>query len=300
MDWLVLKFPMSTSGRKLLGGVGIDVTKQKHAERALQESEARFRDLFDEAPVAYHELDTENRLTRVNKTELAMLGYTAEEMVGRPVWDFIVGDPRDDDIPVELASRAAAGGHAAHLPPQGRQRSPGAHAAQAHHRCRRRACSGMRSTLQDISALKRTEGELREAEAKYRSIFENAIEGIFQATPDGRFRSVNPALARIFGYDSPDLLIHGVHDIARQLYVKPEQRHQFLAARGAERRVTDFEAEVYRQDGSVIWISEHARAVRDPAARCSISRARSSTSPPGARPRRRSPAPAMPRSSRRG
>ena len=105
VEWLVLKFPMSTGGsRKLLGGVGIDITKQRRAERALQESEAQFRDLFDDAPVAYHELDTENRFTRVNDTELAMLGYSAEEMVGRPVWDFIVEDPREDSIPVQMAN----------------------------------------------------------------------------------------------------------------------------------------------------------------------------------------------------
>ena len=65
------------TGKKLLGGVAIDVGEQKDGERALQESERHFRELFDEAPVAYHELDLENRITRVNATELAMLGYTA-------------------------------------------------------------------------------------------------------------------------------------------------------------------------------------------------------------------------------
>ena len=107
IEWLVLKFPMSTGARKLLGGVGIDVTKQKNSERALQESEARFRDLFDDAPVAYHELDRDNRITRVNQTELAMLGYAPEEMVGHLVWDFIVEDPADDAIPLQLSNKKA-------------------------------------------------------------------------------------------------------------------------------------------------------------------------------------------------
>jgi len=263
VEWLVLKFPMvTTDGRKLLGGVGIDITKQKRAERSLLESEAQFRDLFDDAPVAYHELDTENRLTRVNATELAMLGYTAEEMVGRPVWDFIVENPADDNIPVEIAAelrleatqRTFRRKDGTEIPVLMRHRLIG----DADGRL-----LGMRSILQDISALKRTERELRDAEEKYRSIFENAIEGIFQTTPDGRFRSVNPALAQIYGYESPDLLTSRVVDIGKQLYVDPQRRAQFVAIMQEKGEVADFESEIYQKDGSIIWISEHARAVRD-------------------------------------
>ncbi len=264
VEWLVLKFPMSTSGRKLLGGVGIDVTKQKHSERALQESEARFRDLFDDAPVAYHELDTENRLTRVNKTELAMLGYTPEEMVGRPVWDFIVEDPASDAIPVKIAGdlrleatqRTFRRKDGTEIPVLMRHKLIGDADGKV---------SGMRSTLQDISALKRTERDLREAEEKFRGIFENAIEGIFQTTPDGHYRSVNPALARIYGFQSPDLLMGEVQNIEKQVYVRSGRRAEFQAIIERDGEVSDFESEVYRRDGSVIWISEHARAVRDSA-----------------------------------
>jgi two-component system, sensor histidine kinase and response regulator len=265
IEWFTLKFPMKTTGgRMLLGGVGIDVTKQKEAERALQESEAQFRDLFDDAPVAYHELDTENRFTRVNATELAMLGYTEEEMVGRPVWDFIVEDPDQDIIPVELAAelrleatqRTFRRKDGTEIPVLMRHKL----ISDAEGNIR-----GMRSTLQDISALKRTERELREAEEKYRSIFENAIEGIFQTTPDGRFRHANPALARIYGYESPDLLLAKVLDISRQLYVDPNRRTEFVRAMDEKGEVVDFESEVFRKDGTIIWISEHARAVRDPA-----------------------------------
>jgi PAS domain-containing protein len=92
-EWLVVKFAMGTGdGPRMLGGVAIDVGEQRSAERALQASELHFRELFDEAPVAYHELDLDNRITRVNATELSMLGYKFEEMVGRLVSDFIVHD----------------------------------------------------------------------------------------------------------------------------------------------------------------------------------------------------------------
>jgi PAS domain S-box-containing protein len=262
-EWLVLKFPMGTeSGKRLIGGVGIDISRQKNAERALREREADFRALFDDAPVAYHELDTENRITRVNKTELAMLGYTAEEMVGRTVWEFIVEEASHDTIPARLASEL----HLEATQRTFRRKDGSVVPVLMRHRLitdsNNEVC-GMRSTLQDISALKRVEHELRQAEEKYRSIFENAIEGIFQTTPDGRFQSANPALARILGYASPDELTRQLSDISRQLYVDPDRRKEFIQAMEQNSAVEGFVSQVYRQDGAVIWISEHARSVTD-------------------------------------
>ncbi|MEO8354000.1 MAG: PAS domain S-box protein, partial [Chthoniobacteraceae bacterium] len=266
-EWLILKFPMHTSqGKKHIGGVGIDITRQKRAERSLREREAEFRDLFDEAPVAYHELDHENRITRVNKTELAMLGYTAEEMVGRLVWDFIVEDPAEDTIAAELAHELKLEATQRTF----RKKDGTTVPALMRHKMMVDAngdVRGMRSTLQDISALKQIEHELREAEEKYRSIFENAIEGIFQSTPDGRFKNSNPALARIYGYDSPAELIRQLSDIERQVYVDPNRRREFIETMEEHGHVSHFVSQVYRQDGSVIWVSEHAREVRDPHGR---------------------------------
>src|SRR5919199_687286 len=115
----------------------------------------------------------------------------------------------------------------------------------------------------NITERKRSESALRQAEEKYRSIFENAGEGIFQTTPDGRYLSANPALARMYGYKSPEELIARLTNIARQLYVEPNRRAQFIAALEQDQAVSDFESQVYRSDGTIIWISENARAVRD-------------------------------------
>ena len=98
---------------------------------------------------------------------------------------------------------------------------------------------------------------------QYRSLFENAIEGIYRTTPDGRYLAANPALARIYGYDRPEALIAGLTDIARHLYVNPEDRDRFKRALTHDSEVRNFEAQVFRKDGSVIWIAENARAVRD-------------------------------------
>lgn len=104
---------------------------------------------------------------------------------------------------------------------------------------------------------------LRLAEQKYRSIFEHATEGIFQTSPDGHYLSANPALARIYGYGSPEELLTALVDISRQLYVQPNRRAEFILAMRQNGIVAAFESQVYRRDGSIIWISENARAVRD-------------------------------------
>jgi|GEM_PF-2689797 len=121
--------------------------------------------------------------------------------------------------------------------------------------------------VRDITERKQAEEELRQAEARYRDIFENAVEGIFQTTPEGHYLNVNPALARIYGYRSPDELMANITDIEHQLYVDPERRYEFIRQFWEEGSVSEFESQVYRKDNSIIWISEYARAVRDSTGR---------------------------------
>jgi PAS domain S-box-containing protein len=101
------------------------------------------------------------------------------------------------------------------------------------------------------------------SEEMYRSIFENAIEGIFQTTPSGRYLNVNPALAKMYGYDGVEDLTAGLTTIANQLYVDPQRRNDFVQAMAEHGAVRGFESEIYRKDRSTMWISENARAVRD-------------------------------------
>ena len=115
----------------------------------------------------------------------------------------------------------------------------------------------------DITERKEAEAALIQAEQKYRGIFENALEGIFQTTPDGHFISANPALAQIYGYDNPEELIENVNDIQQQLYVEPKRRQDFLELMKQHGTLSEFESQVYCRDGSIIWISEYARTVYD-------------------------------------
>jgi len=117
--------------------------------------------------------------------------------------------------------------------------------------------------IQDITLRKQSEQVAREAEERYRSIFENAIEGIYQTSPSGQYLNFNPALAKIYGYESPAELVRGIRDIQKQLYVDPDKRTEFIELMSEHGFVQNFEAQVYRKNGDIIWISENARSVYD-------------------------------------
>jgi PAS domain S-box-containing protein len=104
---------------------------------------------------------------------------------------------------------------------------------------------------------------LRQAEQKYRSIFENSVEGIYQSTPEGRFISINPAMAHIYGYESPKEMIMSITNIGKQLYVDPEDRKRYKNILEEYGTVNNFKTQSPKKDGDIIWVSLSARAVKD-------------------------------------
>ena len=117
--------------------------------------------------------------------------------------------------------------------------------------------------LVERSVRRKTQIALRESEQKYRSIFENAVEGIFQTTPEGRFLSANPAHALLFGYDSPREFMERITDIGRQHYVDPEDRRTYKNTLQREGVINGFEVQLIKKDGNLIWASINARVVKD-------------------------------------
>ena len=117
---------------------------------------------------------------------------------------------------------------------------------------------------EDITERRRAEQAQREAEERFRSLFENATEGIFQSTTDGRYLSVNPALARMCGFASASEMISSVEDLGKEIYADPNVRAVFKHLIEKYGSVKDFEYEVRRRDGAKIWISENAHVVRNP------------------------------------
>src|SRR5579864_8992931 len=121
----------------------------------------------------------------------------------------------------------------------------------------------IQGVIDDVTPRKENERIVRDAELRYRSIVENAVEGFFQTTLEGAYLNVNPALVQIYGYDSADELKQAFSDIGRQLYVDPNRRAEFMREIRRHGVVNSFESQVFRKNGEVIWITENAREVRD-------------------------------------
>ncbi len=109
--------------------------------------------------------------------------------------------------------------------------------------------------------LQRAHESLKTSEAKFRAIHENAIEGIFQSTPDGRLISASPSMARIMGYDHPQELLKAASDIARQFYHCPQDRKIFLSTLKEKGEINNFEIQLKKKDAEIIWVVVSARAV---------------------------------------
>jgi PAS domain S-box-containing protein len=261
-----------------------DSTERKLAEEALRESEERYRAFINQSSEAIWRLEFEapipvtlpvdeqvelfyryGYLAECNMAMARMYGYSSpEEIVGARLGDYLI---RSDPQNTEFLRAAIRTGYQL--------------AEVESHEVDRDGRSKwflnnfvgiieggfiirMWGTQRDVTERKHAEEARRRAEEKYHSIFENAVEGIFQSTPDGRFLSVNPAMARMCGYDSPEEMIAHHADIDRQHYVDPMRRAEFRRLMEDQGGVVQgFEAEVYRKDGSKFWTSKGARAVRD-------------------------------------
>ncbi|MDW8200985.1 MAG: adenylate/guanylate cyclase domain-containing protein [Cyanobacteriota bacterium SKYGB_h_bin112] len=260
--------------------VARDITHRKQAEEVLRQREAdlartsRFLDsIIETMPLAVFAKDVtqEFRYVLWNKAAEEIYGIRREQALGRTLYDLV--DP-------ELAAQLSAE-HETLV--EQRQLVITDEIFQSRYqreiwqRIRKlpiiddqNQVSHLLYIAEDVTEYKRLEAELhttndvlRQAEEKYRSIVENAVDGIFQTTPDGRYLSANLALAKIFGYDSPEELMAAVNQLVHHLYVDKQDRDRFVSSIRITGSIANFEARVYRKDGSTIWIEENAREVRD-------------------------------------
>jgi PAS domain S-box-containing protein len=243
-----------------------DVTESRLAEAALQQSEERYRTLVENElhGVVVHRDDL---IYYANPALAKMFGYTApDELLGRNLFDTLVA-PEDRQIMRERRDAVLRGEPLRPLPCWRGIRRDGQSiwSSTMSSKMKWQDRDAVVSFFADITERKRAEEALRASEAKYRAILDNAVEGFFQATPQGQFLSVNPAMVRILGYDCPDELLIGIKDIGAQLYLDPARRLEYMRRIESDGIVSGFEIQIRRKDGSSAWISEIARAVRDAA-----------------------------------
>ncbi|HKW87315.1 MAG TPA: PAS domain S-box protein [Candidatus Acidoferrales bacterium] len=257
------------SGRVLQHGFMLDITDRKEAEAALLKLSRQTNMILNSAGDGIFGLDTEGRPTFVNRAAAQMLGYEPEEILGRnghAMWHYAKADGSaygEKDCPIYAVMRDGAtrrGGDDVFWRKDGTS-FPTEYISTAIRDGDE--IVGAVVTFRDITARQRAEKAQKQAEERFRSIFENAVEGIYQSTPDGRFVGVNPAMAKMFGYELPEEMIDAIKDISGQVYVDSKRREEFKHRMEQHGQVERFECQVIRKDGKKIWVSENARAVRN-------------------------------------
>jgi PAS domain S-box-containing protein len=236
-----------------------EINERKRAESALHETNLALTNAMPGISI----LNPEGRYERVNEAYAEMIGYQPNELVGMD-WTPTIA-PNDRERALAAYRRMLAEGKA-EFEAQAVRKDKSVfdkHVLMVKRIDANGNFLGHYCFMRNITEQKRAEEALRQAEQKYRAIFENAVEGIFQTTPEGKYISVNPALARLYGYDSPEQLMASVGDIAGTIYVDPKRRAEFKRLIETKGSVELFEYEVFRKDGSRIWLCENARAVRD-------------------------------------
>ncbi len=236
------------------------------AEALVKQTEEKYRTILDEMEDGYQEVDLAGNFTFFNESFLKIFGYTDKEMMGTnyrlyaadaaiaqkvyraynqmyktgvPIrkfdWNIIRKDGSRRTVEFFASLLRNADGHPA----------------------------GFRGIVRDVTDHMQAYKALRQSEERYRGLFEHAVEGIYQSTLEGRFIDVNPAMAHMCGYESPEDMIKSITDISTQHYVDPLDRETYKSLLDANGRIDNIGYRVQHRDGSAIWVSGSARVVRN-------------------------------------
>ena len=274
--------PLFDSKDNIIGAIESirDITEYKAAEEALRESQRRLQDIIDFLPDATLVIDKEGKVIAWNRAMEELTEVKAEDILGKGDYEYALpfyGKRRP--IIIDLALRPQAEVEAKYMKVEredsvltGEAYMPALRGGGVYLFCKasilrdsKGIIVGAIESMHDITERRRAEESLARAEEKYRSIFENAMEGIYQTTLEGRCINANPALAKILGYDSPEELMNTITDISSQLYVNPEHRAELLRLIEQYGSAGEFETQYFRKDGNIAWVSLNMHAVYDPS-----------------------------------
>jgi PAS domain S-box-containing protein len=246
-----------------------EAADRQQAESLLRESQQRFSAIADNIPgVVYRAVlkaDGEVAMPYISPRTHEIFGISVEEFYEHLEWVFDMAHPEDRAELNELVRQSAETlgffEHEYRVSSLFEKVKWVRIISQPH--LNEQGDTVWDGVIVDITHQKATEESLREAEEKYRSIFEHAIEGIFQAQPDGCFTNANPALAKIYGYEDSSALLTGIAGDSQRLFVEPERWQEFRQQIMTSGAVTGFEALAYKRDRSMIWLLINATANYD-------------------------------------
>jgi two-component system cell cycle sensor histidine kinase/response regulator CckA len=240
-----------------------DISARRAAEEKVAEHDAYIHALTENNPLAIVVLNANHRVQLCNPAFETLFGYQQSEIVGTEI-DLLLAPAREASEALDLTKRAMNGEVVRREAK--RRRNDGSVVdvqivgVPLIANGKRIGCFGM---YEDITERRRAEDAQHRAEERLRMLFENAVEGIFQTTPQGRILSLNPALARMCGYASCAEMMREVKNVDQELYVERDLREEFKRRIEQQGVLEQFEYQLRRKDGAKIWVSENARAIRN-------------------------------------
>jgi len=258
-----IKTPISDADGRIDGLIGIsrDISARKNDEAMLRESEERFRSLYENSTLGLYRTTPGGLILLANPTLVRMLGYESDEQLKRR-------NLEEDGIEAEypragFREKLEREGEIRGLEAIWKKRDGTPIYVRESARAIRGEDGAVRyyeGTVEDLTERKKIEEALRASEEKFRGLFENSLDGIYQSFPQGRFLTVNPALIRMFGYrDELEMCEVNIHD----LYVHPEDRDAWIREIQTKRIVRNLEVRFKRRDGTSFTALETARAFFD-------------------------------------
>jgi PAS domain S-box-containing protein len=261
------KIPVFDSGGnpQYILGIAEDITERKTAEEALKRSEEQFRSWVKNAPDAIF-VQIRECFAYVNKAAVELYGALSEdELLGTGIGDRLHPDFRNEIAELMRAANMEQGPAPSmeqkHLKLDGTTVHVEVHSTPIIYRGE----NGALVFVRDITRRKKTEEILKHSEERYSRLFKDAVLGIFRTSPDGKLLDVNPAFARMFGFESPEETVSQVSDAAVDLYVEPSRRNESMRSVIEAEGSVQVEHSYKRKDGSTFTGNLHARAVRDKA-----------------------------------
>ncbi len=249
--------PMIIDGRPLLQAVVRDITRQKRMEEALLKEIAFNSTLVESSPAFFVAINADRTVRHMNASMLGALGYNLEEVKNKDYMRLVPESDRERLSPVFSRLITLA------QPTFNENRVLTRDGKEVLVEWHGRAIKKPDGSPDYFFGVGTDVTDRRRAEAMYRSIFDNALEGIFRSSPDGRLLTINSAFARISGFDSPEEMMGSITDIGTQSYVDPAKRQEALSILDREGKLDDFEFQIYRKDGSIAWVSTNCRTVYD-------------------------------------
>ena len=255
-----IKTKATLSLLQMFGETLVSALKRKRADEERKETQEKYQSLVENIHDVIFSLDKNGCVTYLSPVIESLISCKAGEIMGHPLTDFVYVEERS--IFLENINKSLDGDLDSFEFRISDKKGKIRHLRLSSRRVFRDGqCRGLVGTLRDITEQKFLEVLFTRAENKYRRIFENAVEGIFQCTSEGQFIVANPACARILGYASPEELIRS-HSNAR-FFVDPSRHAEFQLLLKSQGIVQRFEYEAYRKDGTKIWVSENARVFSD-------------------------------------